>query len=77
MYGKKLESTSEERQAKLNDRLLDSLSTYEKQRLAGDLNGPPLQGVRLYEVTWSLDGQARSMDDPADHRELITEVRWP
>ena len=67
----------EERQAKLNDRLLDSLSTYERQRLAGDLDGPPLQGVRLYEATWSLDGQARSMDDPADHQELITEVRRP
>ena len=67
----------EERQAKLNDRLLDSLSAYEKQRLAGDLNGPPLQGVRLYEATWSLDGQARSMDDPADHRELIAEVSSP
>jgi hypothetical protein len=67
----------EERQAKLNERLLDSLSTYERQRLAGDLNGPPLQGVRLYEATWSLDGQARSMDDPADQQELITEVRWP
>ena len=68
---------SEERQQKLNDALLDSLSTYEKRRLAGNLNGPSLQGVRLYEDTWSLDGQAQSMDDPPDHRELIVEVRHP
>jgi hypothetical protein len=68
---------SAERQQKLNEQLLDSLSTYEKRRLAGNLNGPSLQGVRLYEARWSLDGQAQSMDDPPDHRELIAEVRHP
>src|SRR5215217_3549788 len=62
---------SEERQQKLNERLLDSLSTYEKRRLAGGSDWPSLQGVRLYEETWSLDGQSQSMDDPPDHRELI------
>ena len=64
----------EERQQMLDGALLDALSKYEYGRLAGRHDGPPLQGVRLYEATWQLDDPAKSIVDPPDQQKLIHEV---
>jgi len=66
-----------ERPQKLNDALLDALSKYESGRLAGQHDGPPLQGTRLYEVTWQFDDPAKSIADPPDQQKLIYEVEQP
>jgi hypothetical protein len=68
------EIKSEERQQMLDGALLDALSKYENGRLAGKHDGPPLQGVRLYEATWQLDDPAKSIVDPPDQQKLIHEV---
>ena len=65
---------SEERQQMLDGALLDALSKYENGRLAGKHDGPPLQGIRLYEATWQLDDPAKSIVDPPDQQKLIHEV---
>jgi len=57
----------------LNEALLDSLKRYEKLRLAGLHDGPPLQGMRLYRTERQLSTQTENADQP-DHRELIAEV---
>jgi hypothetical protein len=64
----------EERQQMLDGALLDALSKYEYGRLAGRHDGPPLQGIRLYEATWQLDDPAKSIVDPPDQQKLIHEV---
>lgn len=66
----------EERQRLLNGALRDFLRRYEKLRQAGRLDGPPLQGIRLYELHWRLDPQAANRDRP-DYRELVAEVEQP
>jgi len=68
------EIKSEERQQMLDGALLDALSKYENGRLAGKHDGPPLQGIRLYEATWQLDDPAKSIVDPPDQQKLIHEV---
>jgi hypothetical protein len=67
----------ERRQQMLNDALLDALSKYEQRRLAGKHDGPPLQGIRLYEATWQLDDPAKSIADSPDQQKLIYEVHRP
>jgi len=57
--------------------LLDALSKYESERLAGEHDGPPLQSTRLYEATWQLDDPAKSIADPPDQKKLIDEVVQP
>lgn len=69
--------TSEERQQMLNDKMLESMSQYERQRLAGRHDGPPLRGVRLYEATWEFASFPQSTNDPPDRKELIAEVEQP
>ena len=71
-HSKKIKS--KERPQMLNDALLDALSKYESGRLAGEHDGPPLQGIRLYEATWQLDDPAKSIVDPPDQQKLIHEV---
>jgi hypothetical protein len=57
--------------------LKDCLLRYEKLRLAGLHDGPPLRGIRLYKFYWSrLDPQARNVDQP-DRKELIDEILLP
>jgi hypothetical protein len=63
----------ESSQKLLNRALLDCLERYEKLRLAGRHDGPPLQGVRLYKVRWHLDAWAENVDRP-DRRKLIAQV---
>jgi|SRR5215203_268461 len=57
----------------LNKALLVSLRRYEKSRLAGNHDGPPLQGIRLYFEEWEFDARAQTVDQP-DHRKRIFEV---
>ena len=68
---------AKERPQMMNDALLDALSKYESGRLAGQHDGPPLQGARLYEATWQFDGPAKSIADPPDQQKLIYEVVQP
>lgn len=60
----------------LDDALLDCLRRYEALRLAGRHDGPPLQGIRLYQLQWWLDPQARNVASP-DNRIFIAEVEQP
>ncbi|MDQ3636575.1 MAG: hypothetical protein M3426_01070 [Actinomycetota bacterium] len=72
---RKMESkpNPEKRSQLLNEALLDSMKRYEKLRLAGLHDGPPLQGMRLYRTERQLNAQTENADQ-ADHRELIAEV---
>jgi glycosyltransferase involved in cell wall biosynthesis len=50
------------------------LDLYEARRGSGENDGPPLEAVRAYDMTWTLDADARNVDRP-DVRRLIAEVR--
>ena len=69
----------DERSRLLNEALLDSLQRYEKLRLAGLHDGPPLQGMRLYlyrterQLERQRNAQTENADRP-DNPELIAEV---
>ena len=54
----------------------DTLDRYEARRRAGEQNGPPLRGLRLYALRWELDPYARNRDDP-EVRRLLFEVSSP
>jgi hypothetical protein len=54
--------------------LHDCLVRYEKRRVAGEHEGPPLQGIRLYMVAWDIQPYAQNLDEPKV-RELIAEVK--
>jgi hypothetical protein len=56
--------------------LQDCLTRYETLRRAGRHSGPPLAGVRLYELHWRLDPWAHNADRP-DSRTLVLEVPRP
>jgi GT2 family glycosyltransferase len=59
----------------LTDTLLrDVLLRYETRRVNREHSGPPLQAVRAYRLTWTLDSQARNVDSP-DVKRLLAEVR--
>jgi glycosyltransferase involved in cell wall biosynthesis len=54
--------------------LRDVLERYERLRLAGVHDGPPLQAVRLYELDWTLDPHAANVSFP-DRRQQLAEVQ--
>jgi hypothetical protein len=54
--------------------LWDFLRRYETARALGQHDGPQLQGLKLYKVTWTLDPLARNVDQP-DALQLVSEVR--
>jgi hypothetical protein len=56
----------------LREALRDFHSRYEALREQGRHSGPPLRGLRLYKVVWTLDPLARNVNDP-DRRELLAE----
>lgn len=59
---------------KLWQRTLENvLARYERRRLAGQHDGPPLRAIRLYREEWTLDPLAGNLDRP-DSRELLIEV---
>lgn len=66
----------EQRRQMLDEALLDSLRRYETLRLAGHHDGPPLRGLKLYQLRWRLDPWARNVDLP-DDRVLVAEVEQP
>jgi hypothetical protein len=49
-------------------------SLYERARIAGDHDGAPLGGIRLYEDTWELRRDLANVDTPEQHL-LLREVR--
>jgi hypothetical protein len=51
------------------------LEIYQERRRAGAHDGPMLDGVRLYLVTWPLAPAAANRDVPAT-RQLLGEVLW-
>jgi GT2 family glycosyltransferase len=52
----------------------DVLERYERLRLAGLHDGPPLQAIRLYELEWTLDPHAANLSSP-DRRQQLAEVQ--
>ncbi len=54
--------------------LADVYARYERRRTAGRHGGPPLSAVRLYQLRWALDADARNAQHP-DVRELLYEHR--
>lgn len=53
--------------------LRDRLFHYERHRLAGNHDGPPLKALRLYETFWTLQPDAGNVDRP-DKTTLVHEV---
>ena len=64
------------RRPQVDPMLRDVLARYERLRSAGEHDGPPLQAVRLYDVHWTVDPAAANVSTP-DHRQLLSEVRYP
>jgi len=58
----------------LKEAVLDCLLRYEALRRAGRHNGPALQAMRLYRVSWVLDPWATNIDHP-DRKDLLVEVQ--
>ena len=52
--------------------LRNSFERYEKRRVEHRHDGPALQGMRLYELSWTLDPMARNRDNP-DQKVLLAE----
>jgi hypothetical protein len=50
--------------------LRDYLAAYERRREAGLHQGPPLNGMRLYEHSWTMDRHASNAKTP-DRRTLV------
>jgi len=48
------------------------LDHYEARRRAGQHRGPPLAGLRLYDVTWRIDPSLANLDRPV-RQELVCE----
>lgn len=69
-------SKDPQRQDLLPEALLDCLLRYESLRQDGRHSGPPLQGVRLYRLSWELDPWARNVDQP-NRKELLQEATLP
>lgn len=65
-----------DRELLLRTAMRDCWKRYERRRQTGAHNGPPLVGIRLYEVEWVIDPLARNVDHP-DRKRLIMEVRPP
>jgi hypothetical protein len=57
----------------VDEMLRDRLKHYERHRLAGNHDGPPLAALRLYDSFWLLDPMARNADSP-DRQTLVAEV---
>lgn len=56
--------------------LRDCLLRYEARRIAGRHDGPALRGLRLYDMHWQLDPQARNAATP-DEKLLLAELILP
>jgi hypothetical protein len=58
----------------LRTALRDVMTRYETLRVDGRHEGPPVVGMRLYELEWTIDPQAANVDRP-DRKRLVAEVR--
>ena len=59
---------------RLREMLRDSLNRYAAMKKAGTPgDAPPLRAIRLYEMKWTLEPDARNVDRPDDRR-LVAEV---
>jgi len=58
---------------RLREALADILRRYERRRESGEHDGPPLRGIRLYNVTWDLEPYAANLDHPRS-RDLVAEA---
>jgi hypothetical protein len=54
--------------------LEDTLRRYEARRIAGQHSGPPIDGIRLYTLSWDLEPYAANIDRPRS-KTLVAEVR--
>jgi hypothetical protein len=63
-------------ESRVTTALRDLMSRYEILRRSGAHEGPPVVGLRLYEVEYTIDRQAANVDRP-DHRRFIAEVMGP
>jgi hypothetical protein len=52
--------------------LKDCLERYEALRRSRIHQGPAIEAIRLYRVTWSVNSQATNVNNP-DHKELLAE----
>jgi hypothetical protein len=59
--------------ARVRMALADCLNRYEELRREARHSGPPLTGMRLYELEWTIDRQAANVDRP-DRRRFVAEV---
>lgn len=62
--------------ARLTTALVDCLARYERRRVAGKHDGPPLRALRYYQTTWELEHEPRDVDRP-ERRDLLLEVQLP
>jgi glucosyl-dolichyl phosphate glucuronosyltransferase len=63
------------RRSQIGVMLRDCLRRYEEGRTVGRHNGPPLQAVRLYELTWRVDPHgARDPEASPSGRRLLAQV---
>jgi len=65
--------TDPARRNNIHGQLRDCLDRYEERRRAGLHDGAPLEGVRLYEMRWTLQPDAANVTTP-DSRQLIDAV---
>ena len=63
----------ENREQLLREALQDCLRRYAALGVAARHSGPPLEGIRLYRVYWTLDPSALNLNAP-DNKELLSEV---
>jgi hypothetical protein len=64
------------RQKRVAAVLKDCLERYEALRIAGIHQGPAIQGIRVYHVTWNMNTSASNVSRP-DQRELLGEFSEP
>jgi hypothetical protein len=62
--------------ARVRAALIDCLVRYRELAADGEHDGPPIDGLRLYEVRWRIDADAANVDTP-DRRTLVAEVERP
>ena len=73
VYYQRLNFRSVAKKPNLRDRVLrDYLDRYERRRAAGLHQGPPLKGVRLYELYWTMDRSASNVATP-ERKTLVYE----
>jgi hypothetical protein len=59
--------------ARTREALRDVMTRYETLRREARHSGPPVVGMRLYELEWTIDSQAANVDRP-DRKRMLAEV---